>query len=292
MTATLLFTKSQSGISTTNPIKNHETTDSTAAPARTLVVLHGLFGNWENWGARIRQYSKYSDVHAMDLRNHGESPHLNSASYSEMADDVIKTLDHLQITDCDLLGHSMGGKVAMRIASIQPTRIARLILVDIAPKAYPPHHQSIIDALYAIDTAKLNSRRDADQQLADVVDDPSTRAFLLKNLVRDNKDSGQNNPSGTGFRWQFNLAGIRDSYPQLTDAPELELPYDGPTLFIKGADSDYLSESDRDTVMRSFPNAKVKIIGGAGHWPHAEKPELFDRIVAQFLEYGETEENA
>lgn len=276
MTTINLFTKSQS--STSKEVIPEQ--QNAGAP---LVILHGLFGNWENWGARIRQYASYTDVHAMDLRNHGESPHARSMSYNEMADDVATTLDHLEIDSCDLLGHSMGGKVAMRLASIHPTRVARLILVDIAPKAYSPHHQSIIDALCAINTAELGSRRDADKQLAEVVDDPSTRAFLLKNLVRA---TSEQNASKAGFSWQFNLHGIRDSYAQLTEAPQLQAPYEGSTLFIKGAESDYLQDADRDIVMQAFPKAKLKVIGGAGHWPHAEKPEIFDRIVGQFLGFS------
>lgn len=279
MTAINLFTKSQSGTS-------QEAIPGQQNAHGPLVILHGLFGNWENWGARIRQYANYSEVHAMDLRNHGESPHLNSMSYSEMADDVVRTLDHLEIDSCDLLGHSMGGKVAMRIASIHPGRIARLIVVDIAPKAYSPHHQSILDALCAIDTAELASRRDADEQLANVVDDPSTRAFLLKNLVRNTTSTTDQNASKAGFSWQFNLYGIRNNYAQLTEAPQLQTPYDGPTLFIKGAESDYLQDADREMVMQAFPKAKLKVIGGAGHWPHAEKPDIFDRIVGQFLGFS------
>lgn len=286
MPAITLFTQSRTAESDTAATaqQNPDQTQLYRSTQRPLVILHGLFGNWENWGTRIRHYRKFSAVHAMDLRNHGESQHLESMDYSEMADDVIKTLDDLGVADCDLLGHSMGGKVAMRIASLHPDRVARLIVVDIAPKDYPPHHQSIIDALCSIKIAELKSRKDADLQLSEAVADSSVRAFLLKNLVRPAADAAadQSTPE-TGFRWQFNLPGIRDSYPQLMSAPQLDEPYDGPVLFVKGAESAYLQDADRELVLRSFPNSKLKVIGGAGHWPHAEKPEIFDRILGQFL---------
>ena len=269
MTATVLFTKSQY-------------CNSPSPAARPLVVLHGLFGNWENWGARIRQYQAHTDVHAMDLRNHGESPHLASMNYSEMAEDVVMTLEHLDIERCDLLGHSMGGKVAMRIAATHAEKIARLILVDIAPKDYPAHHQEIIDALCAIDPLQLDSRREADQQLAEAVDDASVRAFLLKNLVRK---PGASSVSPSGFHWQFNLDALKKNYPELMLAPEIDNAFEGETLFIKGAESDYLQDSDTAVVRQAFPNAQLKILAGAGHWPHAEKPEMFDHVLKRFLEY-------
>ena len=273
MTATVLFTKSQACIEPTSGYL-------------PLVILHGLFGNWENWGARIRHYVTYTDVHAMDLRNHGDSPHLDTMNYREMAEDVVATLDQLGLDKCVLLGHSMGGKVAMQVATSASNaisdRITRLILVDIAPKPYPPHHQIIIDALSAIDIEQLKSRREADQQLSAVVKEQAIRAFLLKNLVR--KDVTDSDAS-TGFRWQFNLPALRDNYSQLMLAPEPGKPFEGPTLFIKGAESDYLQDADKEAVLKAFPRAKLKVIGGSGHWPHAEKPDSFDRIVTRFLEY-------
>lgn len=278
MTATVLFAKSQACT----------TGESRHLP---LVILHGLFGNWENWGARIRQYLTYTDVHAMDLRNHGDSPHRDTMNYSEMAEDVVATLDHLGLERCVLLGHSMGGKVAMRVATTaldtektttRLSRIERLVLVDIAPKAYPPHHKAIIDALCSMDIEQLNSRREADQQLSPVVEEAAIRAFLLKNLVRQPANETGARP---GFRWQFNLPALRDNYSHLMVAPDIDTPYEGPTLFIKGADSDYLQDSDRDAVLQAFPHAKLKVIGGTGHWPHAQKPASFDRILSGFLEY-------
>jgi len=254
-----------------------------------LVILHGLFGSWENWGSRVREYARYTTVYAMDLRNHGDSPHCQTMSYPEMAADVFHTLDNLGISRFDLLGHSMGGKVAMQMASEmagesageKSSRIERLVIVDIAPKEYPAHHTEILNALQAIDVASLESRRDADQQLASVESNQVVRAFILKNLVRVEDES--NNRSK--FKWQFNIQALHDNYPELLLAPTVAAPYSGPTLFIKGSESDYLGKNDTDAIMNQFPQATLKILSGTGHWPHAEKPQLFDRILGDFLDY-------
>ena len=193
-----------------------------------------------------------------------------------MAADVLATLDHLQLECVTLLGHSMGGKVAMRLALDSPERVERLIVVDIAPREYAPSHTDIINALGQLEVSKLGSRREADRLLQAQIPDSGLRAFLLKNLSR-NADGG--------YTWRMNLAAITACYPQLLAAlTTADKVYPGPTLFIKGADSNYLQPEDTDTVKRLFTEVQAKVVGNAGHWPHAERPALFDRLLNEFLD--------
>lgn len=238
-----------------------------------LVILHGLFGSWENWASRIAVLESEYQVHAMDLRNHGSSPHAAEQDYALMSGDLGKTLDKLGLQSCRLLGHSMGGKVAMQFASEFPERIDKLVVVDIAPKHYSPHHDHLIEAMQAIPLEHIKSRGEADRQFSEAEPDPVLRAFLLKNLVREDK----------GYRWQINLEGIAENYPNLLLAPTFQHVCESPTLFIKGADSDYLMAQDSDLVQKWFPNTTLKIIDGAGHWPHATKATVFDHILRRFL---------
>lgn len=254
----------------------HRTGEGSALPP--LIILHGLFGTWENWRAQIKLFAEQFDVIAVDLRNHGLSPHSEAIDYALMATDVLELMERLQIERCALLGHSMGGKVAMQLALEQPHRVARLVVVDVAPVAYEHHHRDTFAGLFAVDPGQVSSRRDADLQLQAHIDDASVRAFLLKNLYRN--ESGQ-------FAWRMNLPALHDQYDNISAAPpaslEPEARYSGPVLFIKGGNSIYLQPEYQETILRLFPAARVKIIAGCGHWPHAEKPELFNKLVMRFL---------
>ncbi|MFN3882601.1 MAG: alpha/beta fold hydrolase [Nitrincola lacisaponensis] len=238
-----------------------------------LIILHGLFGTLENWGAQIKALAEHHDVIAVDLRNHGRSPHSMDMSYPLMAEDVIELMDDLQLSQVNLMGHSMGGKVAMQMALSYPQRIARLLLVDIAPVSYPPHHEAVFKGLFSIDLTSLTSRADADKQLQAWVEEAGVRAFLLKNLYRN--EQGQ-------FAWRMNLDCLRSEYDAIAAAPEGPA-FKGPTRFIKGGLSHYLKPEHTDAVRQRFPNADVKVIEDAGHWPHAEKPALFTRLVERFF---------
>ncbi len=213
------------------------------------------------------------EVHSLDLRNHGDSPHTRSMSYPEMAADVLAYMDSAGLEQAHLLGHSMGGKTAMELALMAPERVRRLIVADIAPVAYEPHHDAIQRALEALDPASVTSRREADGVLSEYIEDKGVRQFLLTNLV----------PSDDGFRWRMNVPGILACYEQIMAAPSTEGVYEGPTLFIRGGDSDYIQSGHQDVVLRYFPNAELKVIPEVGHWLHAEKPELFGRICRRFL---------
>ncbi|MGM0451367.1 MAG: alpha/beta fold hydrolase [Pseudomonadota bacterium] len=238
-----------------------------------LILLHGLFGAGDTLGGVRRRLAPDYEVHSLDLRNHGDSPHTDSMSYPEMASDVLAYMDRAGLEQAHLLGHSMGGKAAMELALMAPDRVQRLIVADIAPVAYEPHHDAIQEALEALDPESVKSRREADGVLAEHIGEKGVRQFLLTNLV----------PSEAGFRWRMNVPGILACYQQIMAAPSADGVYKGPTLFIRGGDSDYIQSSHQDAVLHYFPNAGLKVIPGVGHWLHAEKPELFARICQRFL---------
>jgi len=258
-------------------------TSEPAASALPLVLLHGLFGSADNWRGRALVYASDRTVVSLDLRNHGASANDNAMNYPLMAADVVATLDAQNIDQCVLLGHSMGGKVAMELACNYPERVERLVIVDIAPRAYAPHHQKLIDAMLSIDLTQLQKRSDAEHILKEVEEDPGVRWFLLKSLVREQQDQD--------YFWEFNLPAIADNYENLSAAVDLQRPFTGETLFIKGALSDFLGDSDRDLIKQFFPNIGLKIIDAAGHWPHAEKPAVFDHVLLKFLENGYSKNN-
>ncbi|MCG8382684.1 MAG: alpha/beta fold hydrolase [Gammaproteobacteria bacterium] len=240
----------------------------------TLIVLHGLFGSLDNWKVQCQKLAQNFTVHALDLRNHGQSPHRVEMSYPSMAEDVLQYIKSQQLNQVCLLGHSMGGKVAMELALAQPTIVRKLIVADIAPKPYPPHHNDIFDALQHIDLASLKSRREADEQLKSSIESSEVRGFLAKSLYRqDNKQ----------FNWRFNLPVLIDQYAHLAAAPSHRGTFTGPTLFIKGGTSDYITQGDEKVIRQYFPAAQFKLIQNAGHWLHAEKPEVFTHIVQKFL---------
>jgi esterase len=242
-----------------------------------IVLIHGLFGSLENLNMVAKPLSKTYCVTSVDVRNHGNSFHSGNMEYPELAQDIINLLNHLNITTCILLGHSMGGKIAIQVALEQPERITRLVIADIAPVSYPPHHLEIITGLQAIDLSQVHKRKDADEQLAAYVDNIGVRQFLLRNLALN--DQGN-------FAFKCSLADISKGYPQIMKANELpidKVPYTGATLFIKGGDSDYIQPQHKEAITKLLPNSKAKIIQGAGHWLHAEKTVAFNKIVIDFI---------
>lgn len=238
-----------------------------------LLLMHGLFGAGDTLGGVRRRLAPDYEVHSLDLRNHGDSPHTGSMSYPEMASDVLAYMDRAGLGQAHLLGHSMGGKTAMELALMAPERVQRLIVADIAPVAYEPHHDAIHSALEAFDPAVVKSRREADGVLSEYIEEKGVRQFLLTNLV----------PSDGGFRWRMNVPGILACYEQIMAGPSTDGVYEGPTLFIRGGGSDYIQSSHQDAVLHYFPSAELKVIPDVGHWLHAEKPELFGRICQRFL---------
>lgn len=194
--------------------------------------------------------------------------------YPQLAADVFETLTSLAIEQCAVLGHSMGGKVAMQMALLQPKRINKLILADISPVVNEPRHQRILQGLAEINLSQLIDRKHADQLLQPFVAELGVRQFLLKNLYKDHQDQ---------FQWRFNLKALIDNYQQLLAAPTSTGVYAGETLFIKGGNSDYIQAAHQPQILTLFPKASAKIIQGTGHWLHAEKPAAFSKIVSDFL---------
>lgn len=244
-----------------------------------LILIHGLFGSLENLNMVAKTLSQSYCVTSVDVRNHGNSFHQTGMSYQTLADDVIALLDDLAIASCHVLGHSMGGKIAMKIALSSPQRVNKLVVADIAPVQYPAHHLSIISGLQALDLTTIKTRKDADTQLATYVENVGVRQFLLRNLVMTEDKQ---------FIFKCNLNYIEQGYQQimqgLDDTAQHNNPsFSGDTLFIKGGNSDYILPEHQNTIKTLFPSAKAKIIQGAGHWLHAEKTTAFNKILIDFL---------
>ncbi|WP_323752155.1 alpha/beta fold hydrolase [Marinobacter sp.] len=247
-----------------------------------LILLHGLFGSLENLGGIARRLEDHWQIHALDQRNHGGSSHSDEMNYPAMASDVVAYMDAKGIQKARLLGHSMGGKVAMQVALSYPERVQAIIVADIAPVTYPARHDAILEGMKSLDLRGVKSRTEADARLAEYVEIPGVRQFLLKNLERIPKEESAE--EDLLFRWRLNLPVIDGSYAHLAAAPEGDGPHEGKVLFIKGADSAYIQNKHQDTIRRLFPNAELKIIEGTGHWLHAEKADTFATMCRQFLE--------
>ena len=243
---------------------------------RPLVVLHGLFGSGRNWQSHRRHFGTRFEVFNVDLRNHGDSFHSDEMNYTAMAGDVARLLQNLNLGACNLLGHSMGGKVAMTLAVGQPRLVERLIVADIAPVSYFHHYDDLIEPILALPLETLKSRAEADQLLRQNIPEDQLRAFLLQNLLRD----------PDGWRWRVNWRAIQRDMEFLTGFDELAGGWriETPTLFIRGARSDYVGDAEVDVIQRHFARAEIATIEDAGHWLHAEKPEIFARTVLDFLQ--------
>ncbi|HZV34552.1 MAG TPA: alpha/beta fold hydrolase [Verrucomicrobiae bacterium] len=240
-----------------------------------LLILHGLLGSLDNWQNISRKLSETFRVCALDLRNHGRSPHSDDFSYDVMTEDLLEFLDAQQIGRTRLMGHSMGGKTAMHFALKQPERVEKLVVVDIAPRAYPPSHLPIFEALLSLDLASFRERSEVDRALAGKIPEVAVRQFLLKNLARNEQG---------GLCWKPNLPVIRKNYDRLNEEIKTDTSFKGPTLFLKGAKSDYINDSDRATIEKLFPNATLTSIPQAGHWVHADAAKEFVEVVGNFLQ--------
>lgn len=240
-----------------------------------LVILHGLFGSLDNWQTMARKLSDEGyQVYTVDLRNHGKSIHTDDATIQLMAKDVAAFIRANGLSDITLIGHSMGGKTAMQLAFSQPELIKRLVVVDIAPKPYLPHHNTYFEAMLAMDLSAIKSRKEAQEVLKQNVKNIGVLQFLLKNL--DRKKEG-------GFEWKFNLKSLYENYDQLLSGIISSNQFLQPSLFMRGALSDYISNSDFDDIVQSFPKATLSTIEGAGHWIHAEAPNEFFNSLTNFL---------
>jgi pimeloyl-ACP methyl ester carboxylesterase len=238
-----------------------------------VALLHGLFGAAVNFGSLQKRLAERHRVISIDLRNHGASPHTPHMSYPAMAEDVLETLRSLGALPCALIGHSMGGKVAMAAALEAPGAISRLLVADIAPVTYPPLYRGYAAAMAAIPLTPELTRVAADRALAATVENPAVRAFLLQNLR-----------FGATPGWRIGLDAIAAGLAQIEGWPDLdENAYLGPTLFVAGARSDYILPEHRPLIRTLFPAAKFAVLKNAGHWLHADNPEGFLSLVDAFL---------
>jgi esterase len=239
-----------------------------------LIILHGLFGSLDNWRGISARLARRFTLFLLDQRNHGRSAHAEHMDYSVMAEDVQELLASHGLSKAFVLGHSMGGKTAMQLSLLHPESVSKLVVADIAPRAYPPRHERMLAGMLALDLAYFESRSQMEAALAPAVPDVATRQFLLKNVVRSNE---------TRFRWRMGLQQIQANYKNLTQAITGPRQFTGPVLFIRGANSDYLSETDILEIRRLFPQAELTSVQDADHLLHIQKPEVFVRVVTQFL---------
>ena len=240
---------------------------------KPLLILHGFLGSLDNWQSIAKELAVNYQVYILDVRNHGKSFHDPKHDYTSMVEDVRYFINHFGLSEVSLIGHSMGGKIAMSFALKYPLLVSNLVVVDIAPKVYLPGHEDILHALSNINPKKLKSRQEAVDIISTYIHDPSVVQFLLKNLDR----------LGDGtFGWKMNLPVLIEQYKEMLAFPSKGL-FDGPTLFLKGAKSDYILPSDEENIFTLFPNAKIVSIKDAGHWVHAENPVDFISETSNFL---------
>ena len=242
-----------------------------------LIILHGLFGTLDNWQTLAKSWADHYLVYLVDLRNHGRSPQVDGLSYPAMAEDLHDFMEQNWIHKAHILGHSMGGRVAMEFALSYPDMVDNLIVVDIAPRPDRPGHDDIFAALFAVDLKTIQSRQAAEAILEQYIDEWGVRQFLLKNLSRMKEG---------GFEWKMNLPVIHRDYANILEPPTQDGPFEGPTLFIRGENSGYVKDEDILRIQELFPHSALRSIPDAGHWVHADQPEVLKGIVMEFLEKG------
>jgi len=242
---------------------------------KPFVIMHGFLGMSDNWKTLGTQFAENGfEVHMLDLRNHGRSIHSEEFNYQLMVDDVVQYCKEKNLENIYLLGHSMGGKVAMFTATQFPDLVEKLIVADIGVKYYKPHHDEILAGLSAVDFTEKPSRSDVEEILTPFIPDFGTRQFLMKSLYW--KEPGQ-------LDFRFNLKAFVNNKDMIGDALEAGAVFEKPTLFLKGANSNYILDSDNAEILNHFPNASIEIIEKAGHWLHAENPtDFFDKTI-EFL---------
>jgi len=239
-----------------------------------LIVIHGLFGMGDNWNSLGKQFSKYCKVHLIDLRNHGRSPHSADFNYEVMCEDILEFMEDNDISDPIILGHSLGGKVAMKFAFTHPDKIKKLIVADISPRKYnTDFHQNLLRNLYKLPLEDFDKREEIDEVLSSIYEDKGMRLFLLKNLYRnENKE----------FAWRFNIEVLLEKVSNIQEADFIEGVCNIPTHFLRGGNSDYINSTDELIINKHFSDFSIANIDGAGHWLHAEKPEQFYNEVMGF----------
>lgn len=254
--------------------------DFGGASTTPLLLLHGLLGSSRNWVTVGKLLSTHHHVIALDLRNHGSSPHADPMDYPSMADDVLQWMDQQGVERADVVGHSMGGKTAMWLACTHPERVRTLTIADIAPKPYPPHFHRAFEAMHEVDPNQYRRISEVEQALAAFLEDPVLRQFLVTNLVR--------NHQGT-FDWQINLSGITRALAVLSGNPlDASMRYEGPSLLLHGENSDFVDLEDHALMRSHFPQCRILEVPSAGHNVHVENRAFFAEQVAALIPQSRT----
>ncbi|MBC7384021.1 MAG: alpha/beta fold hydrolase [Bacteroidia bacterium] len=241
---------------------------------KPLIILHGLMGSLDNWHSLANQFALHFKVFTIDARNHGRSPHSEEHSIPLMVMDLFEFINEHGLSEVSIIGHSMGGKVAMQFAMEYPQLLANLIVVDIAPRQYMRGHDDVFAALFAVNLTQVHTRKDAEDKMLPYLKDAGTRQFLLKNLERN---------TDATYQWRINLQALHNHYNEII-SPIVSLhPFTGRTLFIMGSKSDYITETDIAEIKTLFPGFKLVTVANAGHWVHADNPKEFYATVMDFI---------
>lgn len=239
-----------------------------------LIILHGLFGMSDNWITHARHLSQNFTVFVLDQRNHGKSQRHKVFNYEAMVDDLLEFMEDRQLKTTYLLGHSMGGKTAMQFAFDYPEKVDKLIVADISPDEYNHKHDRLIDAMLSVDVSRYESRNEVNKELKTRISDNRIRQFLLKNLYWKDRSS---------LGWKANLEVIQENLEEIFRPLDTDTPFEKPTLFIRGAESHYITDVHVPRIAELFPDYQIETIDNASHWLHAEQPEAFLKIVNNFL---------
>jgi pimeloyl-ACP methyl ester carboxylesterase len=242
---------------------------------KPLLILHGYFGMGDNWKSHANKLAEDGfEVHLIDQRNHGRSFHSDEFDYELMVADLYNYIEHHELENVDLLGHSMGGKTVMLFATEYAELVNKLIVADISPRMYPPHHHDILEALNSVDFTVQNSRKLIDEKLAELIPEVGIRQFMLKSVFRKTKDE---------LAFRFNLKSLTENNNEVGEALPSFTVFEGETLFLKGENSGYISANEEPIIEAHFPNSTMKKIANAGHWLHAENPKDFYNEVVTFI---------
>ena len=241
---------------------------------RPLLILHGYFGMSDNWKSLGNQFSKDFQVHLIDQRNHGRSFHEDAFNYEVLVEDLYRYIQQNRLDKVHIIGHSMGGKTAMLFAVRYPNLVSQLIIVDISPRTYQPHHNAILAGLNSIDFSIQNTRSLVDDKLAEFIPEIGVRQFLLKNVYW--KEKGQ-------LAYRFYLESLTNNNSEIGEALPSFTVFENETLFLKGDTSNYITQDEAPIIAAHFPNSKIVEIQNAGHWLHAENPKQFYAVVCAFL---------
>ncbi|MBL1321074.1 MAG: alpha/beta fold hydrolase [Methylophaga sp.] len=244
---------------------------------QALVIIHGLFGSSDNWRGLAKQLANHAQVITVDLRNHGKSPHSSQQNYDLMVEDLVELFDDLNLNKADIIGHSIGGKVAMAFAAAYPERLNKLVVVDISPREYAgdSSHIVIFEALLAVDLSLYSKRSEVNEVLSELLPDKSVRQFLLMNISQEN---GR-------LIWRINLQALYNNYANFGAAVGEQMKVGNVTCFIRGGRSGYIQANDELLIAKQFPRSEIFTIEQAGHWVHSEAPQQFLSKVNNFLNY-------